>query len=154
MPWPLFAWGKSPWYPLDRRLGGPQNRSGRGEEKRSLAPTGTRTPTSQPSSSQLVTIPTVLSHFPIWEEICGHEYSYDMFNFTDRRMWMRNLTLLQCSLVGQLAMLVWSWCPVFQRLSLSPSSVDVMNVVFAHCIYTQNCCPSHQEPCGEQWAVP
>jgi hypothetical protein len=22
--------GKSPWYPLDRRLGGPQNRSGRG----------------------------------------------------------------------------------------------------------------------------
>jgi hypothetical protein len=22
--WPLYYWGKSPWYPMDRRLGGPQ----------------------------------------------------------------------------------------------------------------------------------
>jgi hypothetical protein len=28
--WPLYPQGKSPWYPLDRRLGGPRNRSGRG----------------------------------------------------------------------------------------------------------------------------
>jgi hypothetical protein len=27
-PWPLYSHGKSPWYPLDRRLGGPQNRTG------------------------------------------------------------------------------------------------------------------------------
>jgi hypothetical protein len=26
--------GKSPWYPLDRRLGGPQSRSRRGGEKK------------------------------------------------------------------------------------------------------------------------
>jgi hypothetical protein len=33
--------GKSPWYPLDRRLGGPQSRSGRGgEEKNSHPPPG------------------------------------------------------------------------------------------------------------------
>jgi hypothetical protein len=32
---PLYSQGKSPWYPLDRRLGGPQSRSGRGEEKNS-----------------------------------------------------------------------------------------------------------------------
>jgi hypothetical protein len=33
--------GKSPWYPLDRRLGGPQSRSGRGgEEKNSQPPPG------------------------------------------------------------------------------------------------------------------
>jgi hypothetical protein len=32
--------GKSLWYPLDRRLGGPQSRSGRGgEEKNSQPPT-------------------------------------------------------------------------------------------------------------------
>jgi hypothetical protein len=32
---------KSPWYPLDRRLGGPQRRSGRGgEEKNSQPPPG------------------------------------------------------------------------------------------------------------------
>jgi hypothetical protein len=33
-PWPLYSRVKSPRYPLDRRLGGPQSRSGRfGEEK-------------------------------------------------------------------------------------------------------------------------
>jgi len=25
MPWPLYPQEKSPWYPLDRRLGGPQS---------------------------------------------------------------------------------------------------------------------------------
>jgi hypothetical protein len=35
-PRPLYSQGKSPWYPLDRRLGGPQSRSGhRVEEKNS-----------------------------------------------------------------------------------------------------------------------
>jgi hypothetical protein len=29
-PRPLYSQGKSPWYTLDRRLSGPQNRSGRG----------------------------------------------------------------------------------------------------------------------------
>jgi hypothetical protein len=29
---------KSPWYPLDRRLRGPQSRSGRCEEEKNLAP--------------------------------------------------------------------------------------------------------------------
>jgi hypothetical protein len=34
--WPIYSQGKSPWYPLDRRLGGPQSRSGLcGEEKNS-----------------------------------------------------------------------------------------------------------------------
>jgi hypothetical protein len=27
---PLYPQGKSPWYPLDRRFGGPQSRSGSG----------------------------------------------------------------------------------------------------------------------------
>jgi len=36
---PLHLQGKSPWYPLDRRLGGPQSRSGYGvEEKNSQTP--------------------------------------------------------------------------------------------------------------------
>jgi hypothetical protein len=30
--------GKSPWYPLDRRLGGPQSRSGRGGEEKNSQP--------------------------------------------------------------------------------------------------------------------
>jgi hypothetical protein len=37
----LYPQGKSPWYPLDRRLGGPQSRSGRGgKEKNSQSPPG------------------------------------------------------------------------------------------------------------------
>jgi hypothetical protein len=31
---PLYRQGKSPWYPLDRRLGGTQSRSGRGGEEK------------------------------------------------------------------------------------------------------------------------
>jgi hypothetical protein len=30
--------GKSPWYPLDRKLGSPQNRSGRGGEEKNFQP--------------------------------------------------------------------------------------------------------------------
>jgi hypothetical protein len=41
MPRPLYPQGKGPWYPLDRRLGGSQSRSGRGgEEKNSEPPPG------------------------------------------------------------------------------------------------------------------
>jgi hypothetical protein len=53
----LYPWGKSPRYPLARRLGGPQSRSGQHGEKKILDPTGTRTPTPQLSSPWLVTIP-------------------------------------------------------------------------------------------------
>jgi hypothetical protein len=35
-PRPLYPQGKSPWYPLDRRLGGPQSRSGRGGEEKNF----------------------------------------------------------------------------------------------------------------------
>jgi hypothetical protein len=41
---------KSHRYPLDRRLGGPQNRSGRRGEERNRAPIWTQTPTPRPSS--------------------------------------------------------------------------------------------------------
>jgi hypothetical protein len=41
--------GKSSWYPLDRRLGGPQSRSGRGgEEKNSQPLPGLEPPIIQP----------------------------------------------------------------------------------------------------------
>jgi hypothetical protein len=44
-PWPHYPRGKSPRYPSDRRLGGPQSRSGRDGEVNIFAPIGTRTPT-------------------------------------------------------------------------------------------------------------
>jgi hypothetical protein len=37
-PWPLYPQGKSPWYPLDRRLGGPQSWSGHGGEEKNFQP--------------------------------------------------------------------------------------------------------------------
>jgi hypothetical protein len=50
-PLPLYPWGKSPGT-LDRRLGGPQSRSGRRGEENILDPTGTRN--SDPSVVQPV----------------------------------------------------------------------------------------------------
>jgi hypothetical protein len=41
---------KSLWYSLDRRLGGPQNRSGRCGEEKHLAPAGNPTPAVQPGA--------------------------------------------------------------------------------------------------------
>jgi hypothetical protein len=37
-PQPLYSQGKIPWYPLDRRLGGPQRRFGRGGEEKNSQP--------------------------------------------------------------------------------------------------------------------
>jgi hypothetical protein len=51
----------SPRHPLDRRLGGLRNRSGRCGEDKNLALTRTRTRTPRPSSPQPVAIQTTLS---------------------------------------------------------------------------------------------
>jgi hypothetical protein len=56
---PLYSPGKSPRYPLYRRLGGPQSRSGRRGEEKILDPTGTRN--FDPTVVQAVAIPTELS---------------------------------------------------------------------------------------------
>jgi hypothetical protein len=52
-PWPLYSPGKSPRYPLDRRLGGPCSWSGLYGEENNLAPTRIWTPAIQP-----IAIPT------------------------------------------------------------------------------------------------
>jgi hypothetical protein len=38
MPWPLYSQGKSPWYPLYKKLRGPQSRSRRGGEEKNSQP--------------------------------------------------------------------------------------------------------------------
>jgi hypothetical protein len=53
---PLYPQGKSPWYPLDRRLGGPQSRSGHGgEEKNSQPLSGIELPIIQPVAQRYTT---------------------------------------------------------------------------------------------------
>jgi hypothetical protein len=63
MPLQLYPWGKSPQFPLDRRLGGPQSQSERCGEVKILGPTGTQTPIPQSSNPYPVTILTELSQF-------------------------------------------------------------------------------------------
>jgi hypothetical protein len=50
-PLPLFPRGKSTRYPLDRSLGGPQDRSGQRVQENILALIGTRTPTPRLSNT-------------------------------------------------------------------------------------------------------
>jgi hypothetical protein len=68
---PLYPRGKNPWYPLDRRLGGPQSQSGRYGEVKIRDPTGTRTLTPRSSSPCLVTIHTALSW--LFPNLCIHQ---------------------------------------------------------------------------------
>jgi hypothetical protein len=82
-PQPLYSRGKSPRYPLDRRLGGPQSRSGRLGEEKFLDPTGTRTPIPQSSSQYPVHIPTTLSR--ILNKIRGKLDIFDLQKSGDGR---------------------------------------------------------------------
>jgi hypothetical protein len=68
-PLPLCPCGKCPRYPLDRRLGGPQSRSGRRGEDKILEPSGAQTPTPLSSSPLPVAVPTTLSRLLNFE---GH----------------------------------------------------------------------------------
>jgi hypothetical protein len=59
-PRPLYSLGKSPRYPLDKRLGGPQNLCECCGEEKNCAPAGIRTPAVQPVAS-----PTELSRLRV-----------------------------------------------------------------------------------------
>jgi hypothetical protein len=63
MPRPLYPRGKSHQYPLDRRLGGPQSRSGRFGEGKILYPTETRTPSK--TESVIINSKSRLTIYPI-----------------------------------------------------------------------------------------
>jgi hypothetical protein len=64
---PLYPQGKSPWYPLSRRLGWPQSRSGRdGEEKNSHPLPGLELPIIQPIAQRYT---TELSRLLLWRHI-------------------------------------------------------------------------------------
>jgi len=73
---PLYPPGKNPWYPLDRRLGGSQDRSGRGgEEKISQSIAGHELPIVQPAHyttelSRLLLSSRFLQKKIRWLKIC------------------------------------------------------------------------------------
>jgi hypothetical protein len=49
-PRPLYPWRKSPRYPLDKMLGGPQNQFEQFEKRQFFTPIGSRTATPRSSS--------------------------------------------------------------------------------------------------------
>jgi hypothetical protein len=87
-PQPLYFHGKSPWYPLGRRRGGPQSRSGRGGEEKIPSPYRHSTPRSyspQPSAVPpsykglkikiyKTVLPVVLYGCRIWSLTLNKEY--------------------------------------------------------------------------------
>jgi hypothetical protein len=68
---PLHLRGKSPWYPLDRRLGGSQSRSGCREEKNSQPLLGLEPPIIQPVAQHHTTeLSWLLAHSYFTERRC------------------------------------------------------------------------------------
>jgi hypothetical protein len=65
---PLYPKENSPWYPLDRRLGGPQSRSGRGGKGKNSQPLpGLEPPIMQPVTQGYIT--ELYRHQPIQNPI-------------------------------------------------------------------------------------
>jgi hypothetical protein len=63
---PLYSQGKSSWYPLDRRLGGPQSRSGRGGEENSkfgLSLRGAQMMTTMKYKATIVRVISAMAEF-------------------------------------------------------------------------------------------
>jgi hypothetical protein len=80
-----FSRGKSPWYPLNKSLGGPQNRSARYGDVKILEPIGTRTPTPRSSSPSPVAIPTQHILHICWSAAKTFEGQYlRVYRNTDR----------------------------------------------------------------------
>jgi hypothetical protein len=69
--------GKIPRYPLSRRLGGPQNRSGQRGEEKDLASIGTRNPTPRSSSPQPVAIPIAQSKLFAYKKNENNTFGYE-----------------------------------------------------------------------------
>jgi hypothetical protein len=66
-PWPLYPRGKRPRYPVDRRLGAPQNRAGRGGEEKISQHCQCREFNPGRPVRSLVSIVTVCSD---WSDVC------------------------------------------------------------------------------------
>jgi hypothetical protein len=69
---PLNPRGKSPWYPFDRRLGGPQSSPDAVEKRKILLLSGIE---PRPSIPESVAIPTVLRQYIQFEHVQMHMFA-------------------------------------------------------------------------------
>jgi hypothetical protein len=90
-PRPLYPRGKSPRYPLDRKLGVPQSLSGRRGEEKILDSTGTRTPTfGRPAHSQSLSRLTVVGIYCMYKMVIR----FNVLALNEDRIGDRACTLL------------------------------------------------------------
>jgi len=114
MPQLLYPWGKSPYYPLDRRLGGPQSQSGcDGEEKNSQFPPGIEPP---------------ITNYPAWTELPGYSSHFIYrkcllvltFKFLHHIMINGMEIILVYLLTVPLMYEVWLWCSRIEFIATIP----------------------------------
>jgi hypothetical protein len=87
-PRPLYLQGKSPWHPLDRRLGGPQNRSGRGgKEKNSQPLSRLEPPIIQPLAQRYT---TELSRLLLFSLTLPNTVAWSMQDITCNKLFFCN----------------------------------------------------------------
>jgi hypothetical protein len=112
---PLYPQEQSPWYPLDRRLGGPQSRSGRGGEKKNSQPLpGLEPPIIQPVAQRCT---AELSRTA--GEVKKMERKFRMFS-----------THNQCSVghnfIGLCDIIFYNKCPCYAKTSLQCKNPEVL----------------------------
>jgi hypothetical protein len=118
-PRPLYLPGKNPRYPLVRRLGIPQSRSGRIGEEKILDSTGTRTPTSRSCSPYPVAIPTELSQLLFIVHI-----TYLLLTELSR-----SWEAASCAATQELPSILWN--PKFHhRVHKSPPLVPILSQIY------------------------
>jgi hypothetical protein len=94
-PRPFYPQGKSPWCTLDRRLCGPQNRSGRGGEEKNSQPL--------PGLEPLIIQPVAQ---PYTTELSRPHFYKVHFNITSRSSSVSTVTMLRA---GQPLFGSWRW---------------------------------------------
>jgi hypothetical protein len=95
-PRPLYPQRKSPWYPLDRTLGGPQSRSGRGgEEKNSQPLPGLEPPIIQRYTTELSWLTLSISCLKIPLVLCCEKLVIPVYdNIGEKDRMIRQSTAL------------------------------------------------------------
>jgi hypothetical protein len=113
--WVLYPQGKRPQYPLDRRLGGPHNRSRRHGEEKIVAPTRTQIPAPWSSSPEPVTISTLLSWLPKLDRL--------MENFKSDNLHSKPRCHVVCLILAPAVLITPRQTTVEKTVSNSTSSV-------------------------------
>jgi hypothetical protein len=123
-PLPLYPRGKRLRYPLNRRLGKPQSRSGRHGVEKIIDPTGIRTPTSSvvqpmasrytdwaiPSRADVMTCLITYMKIMVFTVVLPKKKAFDFFTMQSLKMWLLNSAMPFCAHKAAEELVNWfSW---------------------------------------------